>query len=255
MPTASSRGISVAAATLQRVEKSIQLARKILESCPHMIASRRRRRSVLQKEQGIILCKPEELVSEAEQEAWMKCKADKHAARTSSRPRAGNRRRCSHGSAMADYLPRRPPAELASSSGPRWRFAAHRLRLLRDSEPAAFSCTGYGEAIMKIVMAKTAVDLFVPERLASIPLQQPNACDLSPRISRRANPFTFLATHACHRRLILLDRHGNPGFAFNTPRMAYGYVALDGQLRHGRSRSTPLHPHPMHECEKKGLRK
>jgi isoaspartyl peptidase/L-asparaginase-like protein (Ntn-hydrolase superfamily) len=30
--------------------------------------------------------------------------------------------------------------------------------------------------------------------------------------------------------LILLDRHGNPGFAFNTPRMAYGYVALDGNF-------------------------
>jgi beta-aspartyl-peptidase (threonine type) len=30
--------------------------------------------------------------------------------------------------------------------------------------------------------------------------------------------------------LILLDRHGNPGFAFNTPRMAYGYVALDGSF-------------------------
>jgi beta-aspartyl-peptidase (threonine type) len=28
--------------------------------------------------------------------------------------------------------------------------------------------------------------------------------------------------------LILLDRHGNPGFAFNTPRMAYGFVAHDG---------------------------
>jgi beta-aspartyl-peptidase (threonine type) len=30
--------------------------------------------------------------------------------------------------------------------------------------------------------------------------------------------------------LILLDRHGNPGFAFNTPRMAYGFVAPDGSL-------------------------
>ena len=28
--------------------------------------------------------------------------------------------------------------------------------------------------------------------------------------------------------LILLDRDGRPGFAFNTPRMAYGYVAADG---------------------------
>jgi len=30
--------------------------------------------------------------------------------------------------------------------------------------------------------------------------------------------------------LILLDRHGNPGFAFNTPRMAYGFVAPDGSF-------------------------
>jgi beta-aspartyl-peptidase (threonine type) len=28
--------------------------------------------------------------------------------------------------------------------------------------------------------------------------------------------------------LILLDGDGHPGFAFNTPRMAYGYVAPDG---------------------------
>jgi len=28
--------------------------------------------------------------------------------------------------------------------------------------------------------------------------------------------------------LILLDREGNPGWAFNTPRMAFGYVEADG---------------------------
>jgi beta-aspartyl-peptidase (threonine type) len=30
--------------------------------------------------------------------------------------------------------------------------------------------------------------------------------------------------------LILLDKNGNPGFAFNTPRMAYGLVAPDGSF-------------------------
>jgi beta-aspartyl-peptidase (threonine type) len=30
--------------------------------------------------------------------------------------------------------------------------------------------------------------------------------------------------------LILLDRDGNPGWAFNTPRMAYGYVQSDGSM-------------------------
>jgi isoaspartyl peptidase/L-asparaginase-like protein (Ntn-hydrolase superfamily) len=44
------------------------------------------------------------------------------------------------------------------------------------------------------------------------------------------------AVHLLDRRtratggLILLDRGGNPGFAFNTPRMAYGYVAADGSF-------------------------
>src|SRR5713226_10740674 len=68
-----------AASTLQRIKNPIQLARKILENCPHMmlVAEGAERFAT---EQGIKLCKPEELVSEAEHEAWMKCKADKHAA-------------------------------------------------------------------------------------------------------------------------------------------------------------------------------
>ena len=68
-----------AAATLQRIKNPIQVARKILENCPHMmlVAEGAER---FAKDQGMPLCKPEEMVSEAEQEAWMKCKADKHAA-------------------------------------------------------------------------------------------------------------------------------------------------------------------------------
>src|SRR5437588_6302273 len=68
-----------AASTLQRVKNPIRVARKILENCPHMmlVAEGAER---FAKDQGIPLCKPEEMVSEAEQEAWMKCKADKHAA-------------------------------------------------------------------------------------------------------------------------------------------------------------------------------
>src|SRR5260370_11122681 len=68
-----------AAATLRRVKNPIQLAREILENCPHMmLVSEGAERFA--KQLGIKLCKPEEMVSEAEQEAWMKCKTDKHAA-------------------------------------------------------------------------------------------------------------------------------------------------------------------------------
>src|SRR5260370_24567795 len=68
-----------AAAGLQRVKNPIRLARKILENCPHMMLVAKGAESFA-KRQGIKLCKPEEMVSEAEQEAWMKCKGDKHAA-------------------------------------------------------------------------------------------------------------------------------------------------------------------------------
>src|SRR5260370_1308931 len=110
-----------AAAGLQRVKNPIQVARKIFENCPHMmlVAEGAER---FAKERGIQLCKPQDLVSEAEREAWSKCKTDKHAA------------------------------------------AHHR---------------GHEQGTVGAVV---------------------------------------------------MDREGNPGFAFNTPRMAYGYVALDGNF-------------------------
>src|ERR1700676_786313 len=68
-----------AAATLQRIKNPIQLPRKISEHDPHMmlVAEGAER---FAKAQGMQLCKPEELVSEAEWEAWQKCKEDTHAA-------------------------------------------------------------------------------------------------------------------------------------------------------------------------------
>jgi len=67
-----------AACTLQRVKNPIRVARQILEDCPHMmlVAEGAER---FAKEHGIPLCNPEDLVSEAEREAWRKCREDKHA--------------------------------------------------------------------------------------------------------------------------------------------------------------------------------
>src|SRR5258708_4248206 len=148
---------SGAAATLQRVKNPIQLARKILESCPHMmlVAEGAER---FAKEQGIILCKPEELVSEAEQEAWMKCKADKHAAE--------HHRGHEQGTVGAVAIDRDGRLFAATSTGGTCCKLPGRVGdspligcgCYADSEAGRVSCTGYGEAIMKIVMAKTAAD-------------------------------------------------------------------------------------------------
>jgi L-asparaginase / beta-aspartyl-peptidase len=219
-----------AAATLQRVKNPIQLARKILENCPHMmlVAEGAER---FAKEQGIKLCKPEELVSEAEQEAWMKCKMDKHAAE--------HHRGHEQGTVGAVAIDRDGHLFAATSTGGTCCKLPGRVGdspligcgCYADSEAGGVSCTGYGEAIMKIVMAKTTVDFLRRPETCVNPSEAAGACDLSTAdlVAREAVHLLGKRTHATGG-LILLDRLGNPGFAFNTPRMAYGYVAPDGNF-------------------------
>jgi beta-aspartyl-peptidase (threonine type) len=221
---------SGAAATLQRVKNPIQLARKILEHCPHMmlVAEGAER---FAKEQGIQLCQREELVSEAEQEAWMKCKADKHAAE--------HHRGHEQGTVGAIAIDSNGGLFAATSTGGTCCKFPGRVGdspligcgCYADSEAGGVSCTGYGEAIMKIVMAKTTVDLLRSRVTCVDPDSEADACGLSSAnlAAREAVHLLGKRTHATGG-LILLDRQGHPGFAFNTPRMAYGYVAADGKF-------------------------
>src|SRR5712692_1293223 len=224
---------SGAAATLQRVKNPIQLARKILENCPHMmlVAEGAER---FAKEHGIKLCKPEELVSEAEQEAWMKCKADKHAAE--------HHRGHEQGTVGAVAIDREGRLFAATSTGGTCCKLPGRVGdspligcgCYADSEAGGVSCTGYGEAIMKVVMAKTAAE-FLRHPAGSesdanpLVLPKPATPDIASVAARESVQILAKRTHATGG-LILLDRDGNPGFAFNTPRMAYGYVAESGSF-------------------------
>ena len=94
-----------------------------------------------------------------------------------------------------------------------------------DSEAGGVSSTGYGEAIMKVVMAKAAVDRLRGSSESASDSPASGAMQVAKQtiaeLARRTK-----ATAG----LILLDLEGNPGFAFNTPRMAYGYVAADGSF-------------------------
>lgn len=218
-----------AASTLQRVKNPIRVARAILEKCPHMmlVAEGGER---FAREQGIALCQPEELISEAEQEAWLRCRNDKHAAE--------HHRGHEQGTVGAVAIDGNGNLFAATSTGGTCCKLPGRVGdspligcgCYADSETGGVSCTGYGEAIMKIVMAKTAVDLL---RQLSICVDSPGGapCDASTAklAAREAVHLLAKRTHGTGG-LILLDRHGNPGFAFNTPRMAYGYVVLDGNF-------------------------
>jgi L-asparaginase / beta-aspartyl-peptidase len=218
-----------AASTLQRVKNPIRAARAILEKCPHMMLVGKGAERFA-TEHGILLCRPEELISETEREAWLKCKEDKHA--------AAHHRGHEQGTVGAVAIDREGNLFAATSTGGTCCKLPGRVGdspligcgCYADAEAGGVSCTGYGEAIMKIVMAKAAVDFL---RQSGICVDSPGGapCDASPAqlAAREAVHLLAKRTHGTGG-LILLDRHGNPGFAFNTPRMAYGYVALDGNF-------------------------
>ena len=223
------RGVAGAVSTLHRMKNPIRVARAILENCPHMmlVAEGAER---FAREQGIALCNPEDLISETEREAWLKCRQDKHAAE--------HHRGHEQGTVGAVAIDQNGNLFAATSTGGTCCKLPGRVGdspligcgCYADSEAGGVSCTGYGEAIMKIVMAKTAVDFL---RRSVVCVDSPHGASCEPSsaqlAAREAVHLLAKRTHATGG-LILLDRHGNPGFAFNTPRMAYGYVALDGNV-------------------------
>ena len=218
-----------AASTLQRVKNPIRVARKILEDCPHMMLAAEGAERFA-KEHGIPLCNPEELVSEPEREAWLKCRENKHA--------ADHHRGHEQGTVGAVAIDRHGNLFAATSTGGTCCKLPGRVGdspligcgCYADSEAGGVSCTGYGEAIMKIVMAKTAVDLLRESAICvDAPAGEPCSVSSALLAAREAVHLLAKRTHSTGG-LILLDRNGNPGFAFNTSRMAYGYVALDGNF-------------------------
>jgi beta-aspartyl-peptidase (threonine type) len=84
-----------------------------------------------------------------------------------------------------------------------------------DNRSAAASCTGWGEPIMKLVLAKWAADKVrtggVPDAVA-----QEGVVYLKQRLEG-------------HGGIILLDQRGRFGIAHNTPRMAWAYRSTEGE--------------------------
>jgi L-asparaginase / beta-aspartyl-peptidase len=214
--------------TLRHIRNPIRLARQVLEHCPHMmLAGEGAERFAV--EQGLALCAPEELIAEAERDAWLKCRSSKHA--------AAHHRGHEQGTVGAVALDSDGRLFAATSTGGTCCKLPGRVGdspligcgCYADVEAGGVSCTGYGEAIMKVVLAKTAAD-FLRHPVGSDPnpspsiLPKPSTPDVASLAAREAVSILANRTHATGG-LILLDRQGNPGFVFNTPRMAYAYVA------------------------------
>jgi beta-aspartyl-peptidase (threonine type) len=203
-------------AGLRRIKNPIRLARSVLENCPHMmLISGGAERFAVQH--GIALCDPSDLIAPVEREAWLRCSKDSHA--------AANHHGHDHGTVGAVAIDIQGRLFAATSTGGICCKLPGRVGdspligcgCYADSQTGGASATGYGEAIMRIVMAKAATDS----------LRQPQA---NPTRAAQ-DAVQLLATRAKGTGgIILLDKNGSPGFAFNTPGMTYGYVARDSSF-------------------------
>ena len=205
-------------AGLHRIKNPIRLARLVLEQCPHMmlIADGAERFAA---QHGLPLCDPADLVSPAEREAWQRCSKDSHAAE--------HHRGHDQGTVGAVAIDQQGRLFAATSTGGICCKLPGRVGdspligsgCYADSESGGASSTGYGEAIMRIVMAKAATDSL---RGASSSLTAMRAAQQAVQLLTDRGKGTG--------GIILLDKSGNPGFAFSTPRMAYGYVTPDSSF-------------------------
>ena len=214
MDAATLRAGSVAG--LRRVKNPVQAARAVLEKCPHMMLISAGAEKFVEA-QGIPLCAPEELISSAEREAWERCRQNSHAAE--------HHRGHEQGTVGAVALDEQGRLYAATSTGGTCCKLPGRVGdspligsgCYADGETGAVSSTGYGEAIMKVVLAKTACDFLRP-------------ANSNPDRAAQAAVELLLRRGKGRGGLILLDKNGHPGYAFNTPRMAYGYVTPSGSF-------------------------
>lgn len=198
---------------VERLRHPIRAARLVLEKSPHVyfVAEGAER---FAQEQGMELCRNEDLVIEREVQRLKTAQA-REAAGKPDLTFAGPGFGCDTVGAVA--LDMHGNICAGTSTGGTLNKAPGRVGdasligcgCYADNQSAAASCTGWGEPIMKLVLAKRAADRVRegrPPELAS------------------NEAITYLKSRLqAHGGIILLDTQGRFGIAHNTPRMAWAY--------------------------------
>jgi L-asparaginase / beta-aspartyl-peptidase len=216
-----------AVAAVEHVRNPILLARAVLEKSEHMMLVGADAEKFAASH-GVPLCSAESLIHERERAAYLRCREDSHAAEH----HVGHE----SGTVGAVALDRAGHLMAATSTGGTCCKLPGRVGdspligcgCYADAEAGGASCTGHGEGIMKIVMAKMATDLLSDRRVLTAHRDKEGEPGSLPQAVADACVRKLAVRARTTGGLILLDRDGNPGAAFNTPRMAYGYVEADG---------------------------
>ena len=196
---------------VERIRNPIRAARKILSESPHVyfVAEGAERFAA---EHGIALCDNQELVIPREVERLRAFQAQ-----TAEQAPDLFAPTISHDTVGAVALDRDGNIAAATSTGGTLNKAPGRLGdssligcgCYADNESAAASLTGWGEPIMKLVLAKWAADRVL-------------AGNLPEWVSQEAMNYLKARVNG-HGGIILLDGKGRIGISHNTPRMAWAY--------------------------------
>jgi beta-aspartyl-peptidase (threonine type) len=194
---------------VERLRNPVRAARKILSESPHVyfVGEGAERFAA---EHGIALCRNEDLIIPREVE-----RLRAYQAQTSSGGDDLFAPAISHDTVGAVALDRDGNIAAATSTGGTLNKAPGRLGdssligcgCYANNESAAASTTGWGEPIMKLVLAKWTAD-----RIAAGNLPEWAAQESMNYLKERVNG---------HGGIIVLDIHGHFGIAHNTPRMAW----------------------------------
>ena len=195
-------------AAVHGIRHPVTLARRVMESEHVLLVGRGAERFA--ESQGVEHCPPALLVVPRELERWSAIHADGGFQVRSAFVRAGDTvgavaldadRNIATGTSTGG-TPHKPPGRVGDSPLAGCGYYA-------DSTLGGASCTGWGEAIIRVVWAKTAV-----ERMA----QDDAMAAARWAVEHLARKVDGLGG------IILLDRQGRVGHAFSTPRMAFAYM-------------------------------
>jgi beta-aspartyl-peptidase (threonine type) len=194
---------------VERLRNPVRAARKILSDSPHVyfVAEGAERFAA---EHGVPLCRNEDLIIPREVERLREFQARATDAKVDLFAPT-----ISHDTVGAVALDGDGNIAAATSTGGTLNKAPGRLGdssligcgCYADNQTAAASTTGWGEPIMKLVLAKWAAD-----RVATGSLPEWVAAEAINYLKDRVNG---------HGGMILLDARGRFGIAHNTPRMAW----------------------------------
>ena len=200
---------------VERLRNPVRAARKILSESPHVYFVGEGAEQFA-AEHGVPLCKNEDLVIPREVERLREYQRE--AAGPSAKEKDGNdlfAPSISHDTVGAVALDRNGNIAAATSTGGTLNKAPGRLGdssligcgCYADNASAAVSTTGWGEPIMKLVLAKWTAD-----RVLAGNLPEWAAQEAMNYLKQRLNG---------HGGIIVLDSQGQFGIAHNTPRMAW----------------------------------